>query len=219
MVRVAVFGGSKGCSRAMVVQGLEKNQHQFKLLIRNPDTMEFTEEQKSKLTIVKGDALDPVTVRQTVQDTDVIVFSVGSAFDMKTRKMVSPGLCYDSMKVLLDVLKEMDQRPKRLVVVSTTGLDGMKEVPYLFWPMYRYLLHDPHMDKAKMEELVGYQDVISDWIIVRPSLLTDGKLVGKYRAEVGISGYTISRQDVGHFLLNQCIELDTFIRKKVVVTF
>ncbi|KAI8086920.1 NADH(P)-binding-domain-containing protein [Gilbertella persicaria] len=165
MVRVAVFGGSKGCSRAMVVQGLEKNQHQFKLLIRNPDTMEFTEEQKSKLTIVKGDALDPVTVRQTVQDTDVIVFSVGSAFDMKTRKMVSPGLCYDSMKVLLDVLKEMDQRPKRLVVVSTTGLDGMKEVPYLFWPMYRYLLHDPHMDKAKMEELVDYQDVISDWII------------------------------------------------------
>jgi putative NADH-flavin reductase len=222
MVKVAVLGGSKGCSRAMVIQGLEKNLHQYRLLIRNPNNMDYTEDQKEKITIIQGDALDAKAVKETVQGTDVIVYSIGSAFNMKTRSMVSPGLCHDTMTVLLQVLKELpeDERPKRLVVISTTGLDGMKEVPYLFRPLYHFLLHAPHEDKKELEKLVEDQaSPMRDWIIVRPSLLTDGKLVGHYRADVGISGYTVSRLDVGHFLLNQCIESTTWINKKVVVTY
>jgi putative NADH-flavin reductase len=222
MVQVAVLGGSKGCSRAMVIQGLEKGQHQYRLLVRNPNNMDYIEDQKKKITIIQGDALDAKAVKETVQNTDVIIYSIGSAFDMKTRSMVSPGLCHATMAVLLQVLKNLpeNERPKRLVVVSTTGLDNMKEVPYLFQPLYHFLLHAPHEDKKELERLVVDQDSpIRDWIIVRPSLLTDGKLVGKYRADVGISGYTVSRQDVGHFLLDQCIEPTTWINKKVVVTY
>jgi putative NADH-flavin reductase len=222
MVQVAVLGGSKGCSRAMVIQGLEKGQHQYRLLVRNPNNMDYIEDQKKKITIIQGDALDAKAVKETVQNTDVIIYSIGSAFDMKTRSMVSPGLCHATMAVLLEVLKNLpeNERPKRLVVVSTTGLDNMKEVPYLFQPLYHFLLHAPHEDKKELERLVVDQDSpIRDWIIVRPSLLTDGKLVGKYRADVGISGYTVSRQDVGHFLLDQCIEPTTWINKKVVVTY
>lgn len=222
MVRVAVLGGSKGCSRAMVIQGLEKGQHQYRLLIRNPGNMDYTEEQKEKITIIQGDALDAVAVKLTIQNTDVIVYSIGSAFDMKTRSMVSPGLCHDTMAVLLQVLKDLPEheRPKRLVALSSTGLNGMAEVPYLFQPVYHFLLHAPHEDKKEMERLVVDENSpMRDWIIVRPSLLTDGKHVGKYRANVSISGYTVSRQDVGHFLLEQCIEPTTWINKKVVVTY
>ncbi|KAK4515463.1 cysteine protease [Mucor velutinosus] len=222
MVKIAVFGGSKGCSRAMVCQGLEKGEHQFKLLIRNPDNADYTEDQKSKLTIVKGDALDAEAVKQTLQGTGVIVYSIGSAFDFKKMDMVNPGLCHDTMSVLLKVLQDLpeDERPKRLVVVSTTGLDKMKEVPYLLQPLYHLVLHAPHQDKKEMEKLVVDENKsVPDWIIVRPSLLTDGALKGKYRADVGISGYTISREDVGHFLLNQCIVPTIWIQKKVVVTY
>lgn len=222
MVKVAVFGGSKGCSRAMVLQGLEQGEHQFKLLIRNPDNADYTQDQKSKLNIVKGDALDSEAVKKTLQDTDVIVYSIGSAFDFKKMDMVNPGLCHDTMSVLLKALQDLpvDERPKRLVVVSTTGLDNMKEVPYLFQPLYHFILHAPHKDKKEMEKLVVEENAsVPDWIIVRPSLLTDGSLKGKYRADVGISGYTISREDVGHFLLHQCIVSTTWIQKKVVVTY
>ncbi|ORE14035.1 hypothetical protein BCV71DRAFT_150285, partial [Rhizopus microsporus] len=154
---------------------------------------------------------------------DIVVFSIGSAFDMKTRSMVTPDLCRDTMTVFLEVVDRLpeEDRPKRLVVVSTTGLDGMSEVPYLFRPMYRFLLHEPHMDKLELEKLVtGEKNKhIHNWILVRPSLLTDGGLKGKYRAKEGISGYTISRKDVGHFLLHQCLEEDKWLRKKVVVTY
>ncbi|KAG2196937.1 hypothetical protein INT46_006452 [Mucor plumbeus] len=222
MVKVAVFGGSKGCSRAMVIQGLEKGEHQFKLLIRNPDNADYTEEQKSKLTIIKGDALDPAVVKETIQNTDVIIYSIGSAFDFKKMDMVNPGLCHDTMAVLLQVLEELpeNERPNRLVVVSTTGLDNMKEVPYLFYPLYRFVLHAPHQDKKELERLVIDENKsVPNWIVVRPTLLTDGDLKGKYKADVGLSGYTISRQDVGHFLLNQCIVPTTWIHKKVVVSY
>ncbi|KAI8637574.1 hypothetical protein BD408DRAFT_424278 [Parasitella parasitica] len=222
MVKVAVFGGSKGCSRAMVVQGLEKGEHEFKLLLRNPDIADYTQDQKSKLTIIKGDALDAKTVKETVQNTDVIIYSIGSAFDFKKMDMVNPGLCHDTMALLLQVLQALPQneRPKRLVAVSTTGLDNMIEVPYLFYPLYRFVLHAPHQDKKELEKLVvAKNSSVPDWIIIRPSLLTDGNLRGKYKSDVGISGYTISRQDVGHFLLNQCLVSTTWIHKKVVVTY
>lgn len=221
MVRVAVFGASRGCAHALVAQGLAAGDHEFKLLLRKPENLDFTEDQKSKLTIIKGDALDPAVVKETILDTDVIVYSIGSAFNASSRSMVSPGLCHDTMTVLLQVIEELDEndRPKRMIAVSTTGLDGMKEVPYLFRPMYHFLLSEPHKDKKELEKLVQENKLISNWILVRPSLLTDGKLVGKYRANEGISGYTVSRSDVGHFLLNQCLVTDTWINKKVVVTY
>lgn len=221
MVRIAVFGASRGCAHAMVAQGLATGEHEFKLLLRKPENLDFTEDQKSKLTIIQGDALEPLAVKKTVVDTDVIVYSIGSAFNMSSRSMVTPGVCHDTMSILLKVLEELseEERPKRIVVVSSTGLYDMKEVPYLFQPLYHFLLHEPHEDKKELERLVEENKVLSNWIMVRPSLLTDGKLVGKYRADVGISGYTVSRQDVGHFLLHQCIEPTTWINKKVVVTY
>lgn len=220
MVRVAVFGGSKGCSRAMVVQGLD--QHQFKLLVRNPDTIDYTQDQKSKLTIVKGDALDPIAVKETISGTDVIIFSIGSAFDFKRFGMENATVCHDTMAIILKVLADLDEteRPKRIVVVSSTGLESMQDVPYLLRPFYS-LLHVPHKDKKNLERLLQAENThVPEWIIVRASLLTDGQLTGKYRAaESDVSGYTISRQDVGHFLLFQCIEPTTWVNKKVVVTY
>lgn len=221
VIKVAVFGGSKHIGREMVVQGLEKGGYEFKLLLRTPENAEYTEEQRSKISIVKGDALDHNAVKETVQGTDVIVFSIGSAFDFKKMTMVTPNICQNTMKVLLDVLKndfEENERPKRLVVVSSTGLDDLSEVPYLFVPLYKYMLHDPHEDKRVLEKLVIENDVVSNYILVRPTLLTDGKLTGKYKAKEGISGYTVSRADLGHFLLHQCLEPTTWIHKKVVVS-
>lgn len=220
MVKVAVLGGSRNCGREFVVQALEKGQHEFKLLLRNPDNAEYTEEQKSNFTIIQGDALDPKAVRETIEGTDVIVFSIGSALDLKKFSLVAPNVCTDAMKVLVDVLKEMDEKPKRLVAVSSTGLDEVSEVPLLLRPFYHYVLHQPHMDKRGMEKLVVESESVPDYIIVRPSLLTNGKVTGKYRTgEAHVSGYTISRSDVGHFILDQCIEPTTWINKNVILTY
>ncbi|KAL0570444.1 hypothetical protein ABG067_009418, partial [Albugo candida] len=74
------------------------------------------------------------------------------------------------------------ERPKRLVIVSSAGVDGTQDVPFLIRPLYHFL-HAPHVDKKNLEDLVEHHNKhIPDWIIVRPSLLTDGKVTGRYRA-------------------------------------
>jgi hypothetical protein len=40
-------------------------------------------------------------------------------------------------------------------VISSTGIDAKKrDVPWLFLPMYRYLLEVPYADKKIMEKMV-----------------------------------------------------------------
>lgn len=221
MVRVAVFGASRGCARGLVTQGLEDNKHEFKLLIRYPESLDYTEEQKSKLTIIQGDAAEnPEKVKETIANTDVIVYGIGSGFNMLSRTMTHPGLCKKTITILLKAVEELpeNERPKRLVVVSSAGVEGSDDVPFVLKPLY-YYLHAPHVDKKDLEDVVEENKLITDYIIVRPTLLTDGKVTGKYRAEEHISGYTISREDVGHFLLHQCLEPTTWIKKKVLVTY
>ncbi|KAI8096577.1 uncharacterized protein BX664DRAFT_324309 [Halteromyces radiatus] len=221
-LRVAVLGGSKGCARHMVAQGLETGKYEFILLVRNPDQVDYNEEQKAKLTLIKGDALDASAVKQTVEGCDLVVFAIGSTITA-TFKMTHPGLCQKGMNVLLNVIKGMEHPPKRLIAVTTTGAMDPKEVPLLFRPLYHWALAEPHADKREVENSIQSSSHPFDWIIVRPSLLTDGALTQHYRAESNrLVGYTISRQDVGHFLLNQCLDDDEakkWINNYVVVTY
>ncbi|KAI9303785.1 hypothetical protein BJ944DRAFT_267828 [Cunninghamella echinulata] len=209
----------------MVSQGLKANpNYQFTLLVRNPDNIEYDEEEKTKLTLIKGDAEKKDDVLKAIEGSDVVVFSVGSTITA-TFKMTYPELCQRTIQVLIDAIQSIEdpsQRPKRLVAVTTTGAVEHKEVPLLFKPLYHLALHAPHEDKKEMEARIVKSCPI-DWIIVRPSLLTNGELTGQYRSsDSTITGYTISRQDIGHFLLHQCLDDENakqWIKKYAVVTY
>ncbi|KAL2182144.1 uncharacterized protein P884DRAFT_254387 [Thermothelomyces heterothallicus CBS 202.75] len=108
----------------------------------------------------------------------------------------------------------------RLVVVSTTGISEVeRDVPLLMMPLYWAMLSAPHRDKRAMERLVLQEaGELADWTLVRGSLYTDGPATeGRVRAgmedpvrrvvEVAVApGYTISREDVGKWLFEECIE-------------
>ncbi|AEO57249.1 hypothetical protein MYCTH_2303165 [Thermothelomyces thermophilus ATCC 42464] len=108
----------------------------------------------------------------------------------------------------------------RLVVVSTTGIsEAERDVPLVMMPLYWAMLSAPHRDKRAMERLVVQEaGELADWTLVRGSLYTDGPATeGRVRAgmedpvrrvvEVAAApGYTISREDVGKWLFEECIE-------------
>lgn len=127
------------------------------------------------------------------------------------------------MKALLSALSTirkthgLDAEKKiRLVAVSTTGITDLgRDVPLLMYPLYHVMLKDPHKDKRAMEELVKGSG--ERFTLVRPSLLTDGgEGAGKIR--VGVEdvlagkvestavGYTVSRQDVGNWIYEECVQ-------------
>lgn len=141
-------------------------------------------------------------------------------------KWSDPTLCADTMKTLLTAVEQLPlaQRPRRLVVISTTGIEEKwNDVPLLFRPMYYYLLEVPHEDKRVMEKMIRERsvDVFPEVITLRPSLLTDGsRTEGNVRIGVDIVGYTISREDTGVVTFNLCAkEGDEFVNKTVCASY
>ncbi|KAI9757878.1 MAG: hypothetical protein M1815_005852 [Lichina confinis] len=80
-----------------------------------------------------------------------------------------------------------------MLVISTTGLSSQgRDVPLLMLPLYHWLLPVPHADKQKMEKLLvdattsnPATSPISGFVVVRPSLLTDGAMLGLDKVRVG----------------------------------
>jgi hypothetical protein len=141
-------------------------------------------------------------------------------------KWSDPTLCADTMKTLLTAVEQLPlaQRPRRLVVISTTGIEEKwNDVPLLFRPMYYYLLEVPHEDKRVMEKMIRERsvDVFPEVITLRPSLLTDGsRTEGNVRIRVDVVGYTISREDTGVVTFNLCAkEGDEFVNKTVCASY
>jgi hypothetical protein len=141
-------------------------------------------------------------------------------------KWSDPTLCADTMKTLIMAVEHLPsgERPKRVVVISTTGIEEKwNDVPILFRPMYYYLLEVPRGDKRVMENMIRERsgDVFPETITLRPSLLTDEpRTEGKVRLGVEVVGYTISREDTGVAIFNLCGKEDKeFVDKTVCASY
>jgi nucleoside-diphosphate-sugar epimerase len=177
---------------------------------------------------------------------DAIVFSIGGKPTLKG--LDDPHVCERGMTALLEALRTLrkegadNNKPTgnpRLIAVSSTGVGTLgRELPWAMVPMYKLLLGAAHKDKAVMEKLVidagkngdGEQALVS-WTIIRGSLYTNGPATeGKVRAgwEAPVAGtrgdvpigYTISREDLGKWVYENCIEGgDEWVGKVAVVTY
>ncbi|KAA8641782.1 hypothetical protein EYZ11_007016 [Aspergillus tanneri] len=143
----------------------------------------------------------------------------------------NPHICEDSTQALLTALRQIylerpsliDTQPKPLLtVISGMGIDPNKrreDVPFLLrWP-YHALLHVPHADKWRMEEILCQEDSKSLFrgiVTVRPgSLLTGDHLItsgnGWKTVQVGTEsgkpavGYKVLRADVGEWMFNEVV--------------
>ena len=105
---------------------------------------------------------------------------------------------------------------KRLVCMTSLGVGDSKDQPTrVFRAIIRpLLLRNEFIDKEEQERLIKASKL--DWIIVRPTGLTNGPHTGTYEHWVGEpkSPITnrISRADVGDFMLKQLME-DTYLHK------
>ena len=139
-----------------------------------------------------------------------------------------PTICQDVMKL---VLSSVQHPAPRIVFISTTGLTAdMLDVPWLLRPLYRWMLHVPHQDKRQAEHFLQASTVVTQNIVVRAALLTNGKARGWGTAADSVAsshciaqegrsrGYTISRRDVGDFVANQTVQGAQWVNKEVVIS-
>jgi hypothetical protein len=198
------------------------------------------------LTIIQGNATDLAAVKQALAPkgtlASIIVSAVGGApkFNRSLTTpftLDQPTICEDSAVALVAALKELrsegvsSEALPTIIVVSTTGLTEERDVPCLFMPLYHVGLKIPHIDKKIMERKIvaastetGSEAPVSNFIIVRPSLLMDGPSLGSDKVRTGwvkhenaphavtgeapgpAIGYTIRRVEVGTWIFENGIK-------------
>jgi hypothetical protein len=142
-----------------------------------------------------------------------------------------PNLCTISVLNVLRAIASTDLRPRLAVVAATgVTTASHRSLPLIMKPIYSWLLPNAFADKRGMETIVhhaigkeydahqtpgpnilpeGWKNDLpsAGWlkssVIIRPAMLTDGAMTKKYRAVLGdnFTSYTISRSDVGHFII------------------
>ncbi|KAK6004163.1 hypothetical protein QM012_009013 [Aureobasidium pullulans] len=231
---IAFLGATGGCAGACLVAALNDG-YTCRALVRTPskltavlDAQGVSESSLANLEIIEGNAKDINSVKRLLQTStgivDTIVFGVGAAPKLRLHIMPvtldDPNICRTAMATLLSALNELKAATKpKLLVISTTGITrGPRDVPFLYIPLYHWLLHVPHIDKRVMEQLVFEQKdkpvaerVIGGFAIVRPTLLMDGNGIGVANIRYGLEsspavGWTIDRKDVGNWLFEKGVK-------------
>lgn len=167
---------------------------------------------------------------------DVVVSAIGMVIEMKGLGFVSkdPTICYDGTKAILFALTQLETEKTvaipaggpEFVLLSTTGISEKgRDIPIAMMPMYHWMLSVPHKDKKQMEDLmINGEGKGRKWVMIRPSFLWDGESKGLQkirtstetpgapletrRAEGVAVGYVIHREDVGLWIVEECVKND-----------
>ncbi|KAI4282772.1 MAG: hypothetical protein L6R38_002694 [Xanthoria sp. 2 TBL-2021] len=210
------------------------------------------------LTIIRGDIRDLQSVSQTLSPSkpgttnhpvDSVVSGIGRppifAPNPLNPTFDDPTICQDAIRTILAALRNLPASPPKpkpwLFVLSTTGISSrVRDVPFLLTPLYHWVLAVPHKDKKEMEAVLlaeaskpASDRDMENFVILRPSLLTNGARLGSGQIRVGEEdeirgtaspavGYTISREDVGGWLFDELVDgkgKEKYAGKMVSITY
>ncbi|KAF2401857.1 hypothetical protein EJ06DRAFT_548086 [Trichodelitschia bisporula] len=245
--QIAVFGATGGCAGTATAHAL-KAGYKVTALARTPSKLRaFLETQHtvpaatldSNLTIVEGAIQDAPAVLATLTPApSTILFGIGAipklAANRHLLKLDDPHICSNGIEAVLAALRTQQaadpSTPRPFIaVISTTGLSARRDVPLLLYPLYHVFLAEPHVDKRAMEAAVARASVAPDslvrgFVVLRPTLLTDGRGVGTAKVRAGwerhpdapgaaegedptppAMGYAISRADVGAWIWEEVL--------------
>jgi putative NADH-flavin reductase len=198
-MNVTIFGAS-GQTGLFLVERALQHDHEVTAYVRTPETFAISHE---KLKVVKGDVRSRAAVAKTVKGADAVMCAIGER--LKASRVGS-----QATENIIDGMKQHGVR--RLVAVTGRGTGDSKEKTWWLARLIMKLFVNLD-DKERQEELIRASEL--DWIIVRPSLLTNEPHTGTYRVgpEVthGIAS-KIARSDLADFMLEQLTD-DTYLHQ------
>ena len=194
-MKLIVFGSTGATGRQVVTQALQQG-HDVTAFARSPEKLDQKHE---KLQVIKGDVLDFASVERAIQGQDVVLCTLGSPPTDKS------NLRANGTK---NIIRAMEKAGiKRFICQSSDGVgDSRETLPFLMkYLIVPLMLRRAFADHEIQENYIKESQL--DWIIVRPTALTDGEHTGSYQ-----HGYTadnktvtnkISRADTADFMLEQ----------------
>jgi uncharacterized protein YbjT (DUF2867 family) len=208
-LRILIIGATGGTGRQLVKQALDQG-HQVTALVRKPAKLRV---EHPNLRVIKGNVLDYASVESAVRGQSAVVCALGHKRLFYPTRILSEGT-----RNILRAMKACNV--PRFICESSLGIGNsvgragllttFLAVPFIL-PFYFW-------DKVRQEEVIAASD--ADWVIVRPSTLTNGPARGKYRHNLHLGNFIwtgpISRADVADFMLAQLTD-DTYLGTAVAI--
>lgn len=210
MTTIALFGATGKTGRRVLERALSAG-HTVHALVRDPAKLDVRHE---RLTIVRGDVLDPSPVDSTIEGTDVVLSLFGHV------KGSSKTLQADGTRNIVEAMRKHGAH--RIVTLSGGGLRAEdKDRPKVPDKIIRFLLKvlSGHVLADAEQHLEVLQTSGLEWTVVRGPRLRETPGTGSYRVGwVGVNtGTQISRDDLADFILTQ-IEDRTFVHEMPFVS-
>ncbi len=207
-MKILVLGASQGTGALCVKAALAKG-HSVSAFSRTPSKLDLTH---PSLTKVAGDFHDAASVRSAVAGHDAVIIcaSPTSLSAIKDK----PDYFSRGTKHCIDAMKE--HGVKRLVVLTAHGVGDSEHAASWFQRklLIGGLLKGFFRDHDVQERMTRESGL--DFVIARPTRLTNGKAKGKFVRTtelVSVPG-SISRADLADFLVEAC-ESTTWVGKAV----
>jgi putative NADH-flavin reductase len=195
-LKVTIFGATGALGGECLTQCLQA-QHEVTALVRTPSKL--TDELRSRITLVEGDALDADSVTHALGGgTEGVLFALG------IDKRSPEDLCTDATRHILAAMPDLGVR--RFVWCgggSTLVEDDVVGFGARFVERFaRSFMGLRHRDKEHQLELLRQRSDI-DWAGVRPLQMRRGPMRGEYR--LGFDAFSglskISFADCAHAML------------------
>lgn len=207
-MKILIIGASRGTGAEAVKIALSDG-HSVTAFARSPEKLELTHERLRRL---QGDFHQAESVARAVPGHDAVLITASVSSVKEFQK--NPRYFSQGTQYVIDAMRESGV--KRLSVLSAFGAGESRRAANWFLKklMIGWLLKIPYEDHERQERMV--MDSGLDWVIARPTRLTNGTAHGRYLAETAIAPVpsSISRADVAHFMVRSVVE-DAWFGKAV----
>ena len=187
-MKIAVFGASGKTGILIVYQALNQG-HEVTAFARQPTKVTI---QHKNLRVIQGDVLDPEKVRLAVEGQDAVLCALGVDKN-KPNTVLSDGT--------RNILNAMESAGvKRFICMSSAGILG-NDAGFWFGKIIMPLFLG-HVFADKKRQVKVIEDSRADWVILRPTALTDAPKTNTYKINPGIpTSRSIPRADVADFMI------------------
>lgn len=187
-MKIAVFGASGKTGILIVYQALNQG-HQVTAFTRKATRVTI---QHQRLKVVEGDVMNYNKVLEAVEGQEAVLCALGVDKN-KPNTILSDGTG--------NILRAMDATGvRRFICMSSAGIlgnDGGFWFGKIFMPLF---LNHIFEDKKRQMKIIEESKV--DWVIIRPTGLTDSPKTNTYKVNLGNpTSRSVPRADVADFML------------------
>jgi uncharacterized protein YbjT (DUF2867 family) len=208
--KLLVLGATGGTGRLIVGQAMARG-YDVAVLARSAEKAGRLDGAQ----VIVGDARDEAVLRRALKGRDAVISALGTpASPLREVTVLS-----SATRALVSAMKL--EQVSRLVCITGIGAgDSAGHGGFLFDHLiFPLLLSKVYADKNRQEAIVRESGL--DWVLVRPSVLSDKPPRGNVRALTDLSdfhGGTISRADVASFVLDQ-VRSNAWVHRAPLITW